>query len=170
MTDRGDTGRSTATARPVHDPARIRPRNLGAGDILPIAPNLLAAVVGFCSLIAAPWVCWHALGTFLDDAIGEDRVAGLFIVASFEEPLIVATVGAILFLVIGAILQFWQYQHPFPSALPVYLAFPIIWSLLVPEALLHGGTILTCAIVGSVFAASFGAQWATLVYLRETMD
>jgi hypothetical protein len=112
----------------------------------------------------------RVLDALWEEAIGEDRVAGLFILANFEETLVIAVVGALLFLVIGAILQVWQYHRPFPSRWPVFLAFPIAWGLLVPEALLRGGSLLSGAVVGSAIALAFATQWASLVYLREALD
>jgi hypothetical protein len=145
-------------------------RPSGAGDVIPLVPNVLSTIVGFVCLMGAPWICLHVLATLWQDAIGDDRVASLFLLASLEETLVIAVVGALLFLVIGAILQVWQYRRPFPSRWPVLLAFPILWGLLVPEALLRGGSLLSGFVVGSAIATTFGIQWATLVYLREALD
>jgi hypothetical protein len=158
--------------RPGRDrrlPPATRP-TAAAGDIVPIGPNLAAAIVGFVCLAAVPWICLHILVAIWEDAIGVDRVAGLFILADFEQTLIVAAVGALLFLVIGAILQVWQFRHPFPSRRPILLALPIAWGLLMPEALMRGGSLLSGAVVGAAVALAFGIQWAAVVYLREAMD
>ena len=172
MADQVDSANPTATGTPARDPGRIRApgERVAVGDVLPIWPNLVATFVGFLCLLATPWICLRVLATVWADAIGEDRVAGLFILATFEETLVIAAVGALLFLVIGAILQGWQYQRPFSSRWPVYLALPIAWGVFVPEALMRGGSLLAGAVVGSMLALSFGAQWATLVYVREAMD
>ena len=151
-------------------PAPARRPPVAAGDIFPLAPNLAAAIVGFVCLAAVPWVCLHVLAAIWEDAIGDDQVAGLFILADFEQTLVVAVVGALLFLVIGAILQFWQYHRPFPSRRPAFLAFPIAWGLLMPEALMRGGSLLSGAVVGTAIAVAFGIQWAAVVCLRETLD
>ena len=49
--------------------------------------------------------------------------------------LVVALGAALLFLVIGMVLQFWQHHKPFASWWPVVLAFPVTWGLLLPEVL-----------------------------------
>jgi hypothetical protein len=139
-------------------------------DIVPIGPNLLATVAGFLALMAAPWICLQVHLLLLEDAIGEDRIASIFALASPEETCIIAGVGSLLFLVIGMIVQAWQYHRPFASRWPVLLAFPIALGLLMPEAMVRGGSMLSGAIVGVVVAVAFGVQWVSLVVLREEMD
>jgi hypothetical protein len=141
-----------------------------ARDVLPIAPNLFATFAGFVALMVAPFICLQIHQIILEDAIDEDRFAGLFIDATLEQAAVIAVVGSFLFLVIGIILQAWQYHRPFPSAWPVVLAFPIAVGLLMPETLLRGGTALTGAIVGLAIAAAFGVHWVALVILREELD
>jgi hypothetical protein len=172
MADRVVPVNSTAAEEPgrSRDPVLPERTATAAGDVFPLVPNLIATIVGFVCLMAVPWICLHVLWALWEDAIGEDRIAGLFILADWEETLIIAVVGALLFLVIGAILQAWQYQRPFSSRWPALLAFPIAWGLLVPEALVRGGSLLSGAVVGSALALAFSIQWAALVYLREAMD
>jgi hypothetical protein len=170
MVDQVQPVNSTSQETPDRGPAPARRSPVTAGDIVPLGPNLIAAFVGFVGLSAVPWVCLHVLVAIWEDAIGDDQVAGLFILADFERTLVIAVVGALLFLVIGAILQFWQYHHPFPSRRPAFLAFPIAWGLLMPEALMRGGSLLSGAVVGTAIALAFGVQWAAVVYLREAMD
>jgi hypothetical protein len=172
MSDQVDSADSQAAGEPRRDPDQILMQRPGVavGDVLPLGPNLIATIVGFFCLLATPWICLHVLATIWADAIGDDRVAGLFILATFEDSVNIAAIGALLFLVIGAILQAWQYHRPFSSRWPVYLALPITWGLFVPEALMRGGSLLSGVVVGSMLALSFGIQWATLVYLREAMD
>jgi hypothetical protein len=141
-----------------------------ARDILPIAPNLFATFAGFVALMAAPFICLQIHQMILEDAIDEDRIAGLFVEATLEQAAVIAVVGSFLFLVIGIILQAWQYHRPFPSGWPVVLAFPIAVGLLLPETLLRGGMALTGAIVGVAIAAAFGVHWVVLVILREELD
>ena len=172
MADEVDRGNSSAAGEPPRDPERIlAPRGgVAVTDVLSLGPTLAATIVGFLCLLAGPWICLHVLATIWEDAIGEDRVAGLFILATFEETLVIAVVGALLFSVVDVILQAWQHQRLFPSHRPVVLAFPIALGLLVPEALMRGGSLLAGVVVGSTLALSFSAQWATLVCLRESMD
>lgn len=159
----GDPG-SRPLSRWVDEPI-IRAR-----DILPFLPNVLATFAGFLALMAAPWICLQIHEMILEDAIVEDRFAGLFVDATLEQTAIVAVVGASLFLVIGIILQAWQYHRPFPSRWPVVLAFPIAVGLIMSETLLRGGTALTGAVVGVAIAAAFGVYWVALVLLREELD
>ena len=159
----GDPGR-----RPV--PKWVDEPIVRARDVLPIVPNLLATFVGFLALMAAPWICLHIHQMILEDAIEEDRFAGLFVEATLEQTAVIAVVGAFLFLVIGIILQAWQHHRPFPSAWPVVLAFPIAVGLLMPETLLRGGTALTGAVVGGAIAVAFGVHWLALIFLREELD
>ncbi len=171
MLDQVDPTDSTEAQPPGRDRDPIvtgRPATVG--DVFPLLPNLTAAIVGFVSLMLAPWVCLHILTGVWEDAIWDDQIAGRFVVADLEETLIIAVGGAFLFFVIGAIVQVWQHHRPFPSRWPVFLAFPIAWVLLVPEALLRGGSLLSGAVVGSAIAAAFGIQWATFVYLRDAME
>jgi hypothetical protein len=152
-----------------HDPFRGR-RPATAAEIVPIGPNLIALIVGFGCLMAAPTVCLHLLEAVWEDAIGEDQVASLFILASWEETFAIAAVGAPLFLVIGIILQAWQARRPFASRWPAIVAFPIAWGLIVPETLIRGGSSLSGAVVASAVALVFSMQWGSVVVLRETMD
>jgi hypothetical protein len=172
MVDEVNPADSTATDEPGRDrdPVLVERPAMAAGDGFPLAPNFLSTIVGFVCLMAAPWVCLHIVEAAWEEAIGNDPIAALFIMPSLEEALVIAAVGTLLFLVIGAVLQVWQYHRPFPSRWPVFLAFPIAWGLFVPEALLRGGSLLTGALIGSAIAVAFSFQWATLVWLREAMD
>jgi hypothetical protein len=141
-----------------------------AHHVIPIVPNLLATFAGFLAMLIAPWICVQIHLAILEDAIEEDHFAGLFVLATLEQASLIAALGSLLFLVIGIILQAWQYHRPFPSRWPVMLAFPISLGLLIPEALLRGGSVITGAVVGAVLAAAFGVYWVALVVLREEMD
>jgi hypothetical protein len=160
-----------AAENSVRDQAPILDqRPARATDIVPIGPNLIAMIVGFAFLTATPTLCLHTLGSLWEDAIGEDRVASYFVMASWEESFAIACVGAPLFLVIGIILQAWQARRPFASRLPALLAFPTAWGLIVPETMLRGGSPASGAVVASAIALVFAVQWGSLVILRETMD
>lgn len=172
MVDESEPARSVAHDEPRRGPEPVPAGSAAAApwDVFPPGPNVLAALVGFVGLMCAPWVCLHILSSVWEDAIGEDQIASRFMWADFEETLVIAVVGTLVFLVIVAILQVWQYHRPFPSGWPIVLAFPIAWALLVPESLLRGGSLLSGAVVGSAIALDFGIHWAALVYLREAMD
>lgn len=147
----------------------VRP-TVSAGDVVPIGPNLWATVATFAFLVAAPSICLRALEAIWEDAIGEDGVASLFVLANPEEILINAAAGALLLLLIGAILQVWQHQRPFPARWPLLLALPIAWGLIIPEALWRGGTVVSGSIVGAALALAFIIQWGIIVLLDELMD
>jgi hypothetical protein len=141
-----------------------------ARDVLPLVPNVLATFAGFLALLVAPFICLQIHELILEDAIVEDRIATLFFEATLERSAIIALVGSFLFLVIGIILQAWQYHRPFPSSWPVVLAFPIAVGLIMLETLLRGGSALTGAVVGVAIALAFGVHWVALVLLREDLD
>ena len=141
-----------------------------AAEVVPLGPNVFAVCVCFAFLMAAPWICLEIQAKFWEDTIDEDPIANRFLATSVEESLVIAVVGSLLFLVIGVILQAWQSHRPFPSRWPLIFACPIAWVLLVPDALLRGGSVLSGVIVGTVAALAFGVYWVTLVYLRETME
>jgi hypothetical protein len=138
--------------------------------VVPIVPNLLATFAGFLALMIAPWICLQIHLAILEDAIEDDRVAALFVLASLEETAVIAVLGSLLFLVVGIILQAWQYHRPFPSRWPALLAFPIAMGLLMPEALLRGGSAVSGAVIGAALAVAFGVHWVSVVILREEMD
>ena len=145
-------------------------RTARARDIVPIGPNLIALIVGFTCLMAAPTVCLHTLESLWDYAIVEDPVGSFLVLASWDQFLVHSAAGALLFLVIGLILQAWQHRRPFASRWPAVLAFPIAWGLIAPETALRGGTLLSGAVVATTVALVFAVQWGSLVLLRETMD
>lgn len=147
----------------VNRPAR-------ATDIVPIGPNLIALIVGFTCLMAAPTVCLHTLESLWDYAIVEDPAGSFLALASWDQFLVHSLAGALLFLVIGLILQAWQHRRPFASRWPALLAFPIAWALIVPETVWRGGTLLSGAVIATAVALVFAVQWGSLVLLRETMD
>jgi hypothetical protein len=160
-----------AVETPGQDPKLfVSDRPARAADIAPIGPNLIALIVGFTCLMAAPTVCLHALESLWDYAIVEDPVGSVLVLASWDQFLVHSVAGALLFLLIGLILQAWQHRRPFASRWPAVLAFPIAWGLIVPETVLRGGTLLSGAVVATAVALVFAVQWGSLVLLRETMD
>lgn len=157
--------RGTSAASPPT--SRVRPYAL---DIVPIGPNLFAAISAFIVLLAAPWFCLSILEAVWEEAIGQDQVANHLILVGPEEAILNAAVGAALFVVIGAILQTWHYLRPFPSRLPIVLAFPIAWAFIMPEALLAGGSVLSGAVVGTAIALAFAVHWGMLTLLSELRE
>jgi hypothetical protein len=143
---------------------------VSASEVVPIGANVFATFASFLVLLAAPWICLQILESLWDDAIGEDPVATLFVLANPEETLIIAAVGAAFFLVIGIILQAWWYHRPFSLQWPIILAFPIALGLIVPESLLRGGSLVTGTIVGVAVALAFTVHWRVLMHLSEALD
>jgi hypothetical protein len=174
MADQDGPKDPEAVEPPGQDPKLfVVDRTARATDIVPIGPNLIALIMGFTCLMAAPTVCLHTLEAVWDDAIVEivqEPVGNYLVLASWDQFLLYSAAGAILFLVIGLILQALQHRRPFASRWPTLLAFPIAWGLIVPETVLRGGTLLSGAIVATAVALAFAVQWGSLVILRETMD
>jgi hypothetical protein len=139
-------------------------------EIVPIGPNLLATLGSFIALLAAPWICLHTLEGLWEDAIGEDPVATLFVLANPAETLFIAAAGGVFFLVIGVILQVWWHHWPFPSRRAIVLAFVIAGCLIVPESLLRGGSLVSGLVVASAVALAFTVHWEILTRLSEAMD
>jgi hypothetical protein len=161
---------ATGDPAPDHDPllaARPRP---AATDVVPIVPNLLAAFAGFLLLNAAPWVYVFAM-----DAVGaeidvHDEVADMFVLTNVRETAGRAVLGALFFAIVIAILQVWQHRRPFPARWPIFLAYPVLLVLIVPESLVLGGTLMS-GIVGSLaIAVAFAGQWGMFVALRAISD
>ena len=143
---------------------------LAASEVVPIVPNVFATFASFIALLAAPWIGQQILMGLWEDAIGEDPVATLFVLANLEETFIIAAVGAAFFLVVGVILQAWWHHRPFSLRWPIVLAFPIAVGLIVPESLLRGGSLISGAVVGLAVALVFAVHWRVLVHLNEAMD
>jgi hypothetical protein len=165
-----------ADPKPADDPRIDAGRLLGdqpplsASEIVPIGPNLFATFASFVALLAAPWISQQILLGLWDDAIGEDPVATLFVLANLEESFLIAAAGAAFFLVVGVILQAWWHQRPYSVRWPVVLAFPIALGLIVPESLMRGGSLISGVVVGLAVALVFVVHWRVLVHLSETMD
>jgi hypothetical protein len=147
-----------------------KPGSVIASDVVPVGPNLFATMAGFLVLLVAPWICLNILEFMWEDALNEDQIANLLILASFEDSIVIAVIGALLFLVIGIILQAWQHHRPFRSRWAIVLAFPIICILIVPEALMRGGTLLSGTVVASAIAVAFSLHWAIVVIMSEAMS
>jgi hypothetical protein len=172
MADRLEPASPPAAGAPAsdRDPFAIdRPRP-AALDVVPIGPNLLATLAGFVFLMAAPWINFQVLSVLSGEAIVEDELAASFVLMNLQETLQAAAVGALLFLVVGAILQAWHYQRPYPWRRPMWFAFPVVFALLLPESLLKGGWVLPATAISFVIALAFGVHWGMLILLRETMD
>lgn len=146
-----------------------RPRG-SAADVVPIGPNLYATLASFIVLLVLPWPCLYILLAVWAEVIADDPVAGFLILANPLDSLVHAAVGAVLFLIIAAVLQTWNHHRPFPSRIPVLLAFPVAWGLIVPESLANGGSFLSGIILGSAIALAFGVHWGALRFLNEAID
>jgi hypothetical protein len=136
------------------------------GAFVPIGPNLIATFVSFLCLFAAPTIGWRVVFALV--YVGE--LSTFLLPAGWIETAFVAIGGSLLFLVIGLILQLWQYHRPFADRWPVLLAFPTAWVLFLPEALITGGSVLFWMIVSSAVALVFSAHWLTFLGAREAVD
>lgn len=167
----GPAGRQTGD-RPGMGPVRIPAdrRPVPISDIIPIGPNLLAALASFIALLCAPWVALNLLHAVRQQDVAMDRVASLFLLADLRDLLLNAAAGALAFLLIGVVLQVWQSHRPFPAWWPVLLAFAVAWGLLVPESLLQGGSVVSGAVVASALALAFAMHWVVLIVLCDAMD
>lgn len=141
-----------------------------ARPFVPLLPNLLATALGFLSLMAAPWVCLTVQEWALEDEIVSDQIAIWLAGMSWEDNAVVALIGALLFLAIGAILQAWEHHRPLHPRWPVWLAFPIAVGTIVAESVVRGGTVFSGGILGLAVAVAFVVQWLTVVGLREELD
>jgi uncharacterized membrane protein YjgN (DUF898 family) len=172
MSDRVEPADPPAPQAPAtdRDPFAIRRPSPSVLDVVPIGPNLLATLAGFVYLMAAPWIYFQVLDLLAPDVITEDQLAASFVLMSLQETLVMAVVGALFVLVIGVILQGWQYQRPFASRRPIQLAFPIAFALILPDSLVNGGSVLIVAAVSVAVTLAFAVHWGMLQLLRESMD
>lgn len=141
-----------------------------ARPFVPILPNLIGAAIGFLVLLAAPWVCLKIQEWVLQDEIVSDKIAIWLAGMSWEDNAVLALIGAVLFLALGAILQAWEHQRPFHSRWPVWLAFPIAVGTIVAETLVRGGTVFSGGVLGLAVAVAFVIHWLIVIGLREELD
>jgi hypothetical protein len=141
-----------------------------AGDVIPLLPNLVATVSTFLFTMILPWACYWLISS----VIGEEGLAGdlaaVFMTSSLLEEAGIALGIALILLVIGMVLQFWQHHRPFANAWPITAAFPVIWLLLLPEFLLRQSALLSWAVFGTALPLVFCVHWMVLVWSREALD
>ena len=150
--------------------ALSRPPVTTSGDVLPVAPNLIATIVSFGFMMVVPWLVIQLID-WIDAryAILDDVDPG-FIAFAMGVTLVVALGTALLFLVIGMVLQFWQHHKPFASWWPFVLALPLTWVLLLPEVWVRGDSVRYWMLVGTAVALTFCVHWLALVIAREAME
>jgi hypothetical protein len=159
------TDRESATEpRRTAGPPRGSIAMMGAD--VSMAPNLVATFVSFLCLIVAPTIGWRIFFALVN--VG--NVAPFLIPSGWIETATVAAGGSLLFLVIGLIVQVWQYHRPFADRWPIALAFPTAWALFLPEALAGSGSVLFWIIVGAAVALVFSVHWLVLLAAQEAMD
>ncbi len=147
-----------------------RPPITSPGDVLPFAPNLLATVASFGVMVVIPWVGLWVIDWIMDRYDVLDWLDPAFLAFIQGISVLVAFEAAMLFLVIGLILQFWQHHKPFPSRWPYALAFPVAWGLLLPEALVRGDSVRHLLSMGATIALAFCVHWLLLITAREAME
>ena len=140
------------------------------GDVVPFAPNLIATIVSFGIMAVVPWVVPWVMDWIVGEDSALDEVGPGYLMIVSAVTMLVAFGIAMLFLVIGVILQFWQYHKPFESWWPVALAFPVVWGLLLPELLVRGGSVRYWTILGAAIALAFSVHWLALVVAREALE
>jgi len=150
--------------------ALSRPPITTSGDVLPVAPNLIATFVSFGSMMIVPWLALRVIDSLISHAVIDDVDPGLLVVFAMSGTLVFALGAALLFLVIGMILQFGQHHKPFASWWPFVLALPVTWALLLPEVLVHGDSVRYWMLVGVAIALAFCVHWLALVITREAME
>lgn len=141
-----------------------------ARPFVPILPNLIATAIGFLVLMTTPWACLKIQEWALEDEIVSDKVAIWLIGMTWEENAVVALIGALLFLAMGAILQAWEHHRPFQSRWPIWLSFPIVVGMIVAETLVRGGTVFSGGILGLAVTVAFVIHWLVVIGLREELD
>ena len=140
------------------------------GDVVPIAPNVIATIISFGFMVIAPWLVLSVVDWIIGDSAALDEAGPGFLAIAVGITMFVALGVALLFLVIGMIIQFWQHHKPFASWWPVALAFPAAWGLLLPETLVRGGPVMYWIILGAAIALAFSVHWLALVVAREAME
>jgi len=140
------------------------------GDVLPIAPNLLATIASFGFMVVVPWLVLWVVDWIMNRYDVLDDVDPAFLAFATGVSIIVALGTALLFLVIGMIIQFWHHHKPFTSWWPIALAFPVTWGLLLPEALIRGDSVRYWMLVGAAIAVAFSVHWLALLIAREATE
>ena len=148
--------KSTNASRPGRSRAILRYPIVTAGDVVPIFPNVFATIVGFAFLMIAPGLLLWLAERVTDDILPIIEIGPFWNLGTLILTTIVSLGGAILFLVIGVILQFWHFHRPFAHWLPVVLAFPVAWGLVLPEYWVRGGPMLYWIFLGFLIARLFG--------------
>lgn len=176
MADRVETGNPPAAdLAPIgRDRAPTRAPRPSAADVVPVIPNLLAALASFLVLLLAPFFALHALAIIEEHPVGQainaDPLTADFLLTGWVDSLSHAAVGSLLFLVISAILQVRAYQRPFAVLWPIVMAWPVAIGLLVPESLLRGGSGIAGSLVAAGVAFAFGVHWWMVVRLSDALD
>ena len=116
-------GKAASAVDPVERSALSRRPIATAGDVIPVAPNLIATIVSFGFMMVVPWlVPWG--DRWINPATPYSRTSVPGSSRRDGRRLVVALGAALLFLVIGMILQFWQHHRPFASWWPVVAGLP----------------------------------------------
>jgi hypothetical protein len=161
-----------AGQKPAPAPSSRRRRGLTERRIPPleskisIGANVIATFVSLVILVIVSWAGLEVLFLFVDVT----EIGRLPIAATPVEAVLAAAGGALAFLIVGIILQLWQRHHQFASWWPMILAFPVCWVLLLPEPLVHGGSIRCWMIVATGLAATFCIHWLVVLAAWEALD
>ncbi len=159
-----------SASRPGQSRAILRYPIVTAGDVVPFFPNVLATIAGFVFLMIAPGLLLWLAERVTDDILPIIEIGPFWNTGTLILTTIVSLGAASLFLVIGVILQFWHHHRPFALWLPVALAFPVAWGLVLPEYWVRGGPMFYWIFLGFLIAFAFSVQWMVLVGARDSLD
>jgi hypothetical protein len=164
------SGRPASAPAPGEFPRLSNPPISTAGDVLPFVPNLIATIFSFGYMVVVPWILLQVTEWIMNRYDVLDKLDPGFLAFVQGVSIDVALGSALLFLVIGMIFQFWQHHKPFASWWPVALACPLTWGLLLPEALIRGGSLQFWMLLGVVIALAFTVHWLAFWIAREAME
>jgi hypothetical protein len=140
------------------------------GDVIPLVPNLVATITTFLFTMALPWACYWLIASVVGYEGLAGDIAAVFMMATLLEDAGIALGTALVLLVIGMTIQFWQHQRPFANWWPVVLAFPVSWGLLAPELLLRQSPLFVWIICTTAVPLIFSVHWLAFVTSREAME
>jgi hypothetical protein len=141
-----------------------------AGDVIPFVPNLAATISTFLFTFALPWACyWLTTAVIGEEGLVGD-LAAMFMTSTLREKAAISLGSALVLLVVGMILQFWQYQRPFANWWPAALAFPLAWVLLLPEFLLRQAPLFVWIVFGVAVPLVLSVHWMVVVLAREATE
>ncbi len=133
---------------------------------LPVFPLLFTAALSALLIYVSPWFCLPLLGRLVPEGQNVGPLGLPILTGEPGEVMAGAGVLTILCLVLLSI----ERAREFPPWLPMALAFPVTWLLIVPSALEHGGSLLSWMVFGVLIAGLFCIHWFMLCAARGVWD